>query len=121
MLTFIENEYERFLREDDGKPVTMLNLLRFDPDGGRERYDDYIRMAVPLLARYGAEVIYAGEGLAPLSAEEGQAWDSVVLVRYPNRQAFASLAADPDYTSTAGPARESSLIEAVLQPLRTTS
>jgi uncharacterized protein (DUF1330 family) len=121
MLTLIENEFERFLSEDDGEPVTMLNLLRFDPNGGRERYDQYLRIVGPLLDRCGAEVIYVGEGLAPLSAEQGQAWDAVVLVRYPSRQAFASLAADPDYASKAGPAREGALIEAVLQPLRTTN
>ena len=35
MLTLIENALETFLKDDDGQPIVMLNLLRFRPDGGR--------------------------------------------------------------------------------------
>jgi hypothetical protein len=38
MISCAPADLERFLAEDDGKPVTMLNLLRFKPDGGRDRY-----------------------------------------------------------------------------------
>ena len=31
-------DLKRYLAEDPGGPVVMLNLLRFAPDGGRERY-----------------------------------------------------------------------------------
>ena len=40
MLTLIQGEFERFVDEDDGQPIVMLNLLRFHADGGRERYAD---------------------------------------------------------------------------------
>ena len=53
-----------------------------------------------------------------LSAESGQAWDAMALVRYPNRQACA-MVADPEYRENAGPLRAASLSEAVLQPIRT--
>ncbi len=119
MLTLIPGEYERFLREDDGQPLVMLNLLRFHPEGGRERYAEYLSAAGPLVARYGAEIVYVGDGLPALSAEDGQAWDAMALVRYPSRQAFASMVADPDYREKAAPLREASLSEAVLQPIRT--
>lgn len=118
MITLIETELQRFATVDDGEPIVMLNLLRFKPDGGRERYGDYIAVVRPLLARYGAELVYVGDGLPALSAEDGQAWDMVALVRYPSRRAFADMVADPDYRDKAGPLREAALIEAVLQPTR---
>ena len=119
MLTLMRDELERFLQEDDGKPIVMLNLLRFRPDGGRDRYSEYLAVAGPLVARYGAEIVYVGDGMPALSAEDGQAWDAVALVRYPTRQAFANMVEDPDYHHKAGPMRQSALLEAVLQPIRT--
>ncbi|WLR97367.1 DUF1330 domain-containing protein [Shinella sumterensis] len=121
MLTLIEDAFERFLNDDDGQPVVMLNLLRFQEDGGRERYAQYLAVATPIVARFGAEIVYVGNGLPALSAEPGQAWDAVALVRYPNRRAFADMAMDADYRDKAAPMREAALAEAVLQPLRTAS
>ncbi|MBR0733135.1 DUF1330 domain-containing protein [Bradyrhizobium japonicum] len=121
MLTLIENALEKFLIEDDGQAIVMLNLLRFRENGGRERYTDYLAVAAPIVARFGAEIVYVGNGLPALSAEPGQAWDAVALVRYPNRRAFAELAMDADYRNRAAPMREAALAEAVLQPLQTAS
>lgn len=121
MLTLIEDAFESFLNDDDGQPVVMLNLLRFGEDGGRERYAEYLAVATPIVARFGAEIVYVGNGLPALSAEPGQAWDAVALVRYPNRRAFVDMAMDADYRDKAAPMREAALAEAVLQPLRTAS
>lgn len=120
MLTLIEDALDRFLKEDDGQPVVMLNLLRFREDGGKERYADYLAVAAPIAARFGAEIVYVGSGLPALSAEPGQAWDAMALVRYPTRRAFADMAMDIDYRDKAAPLREAALTEAVLQPLEAT-
>ncbi|QBI55492.1 DUF1330 domain-containing protein [Streptomonospora litoralis] len=104
----------RMLDEDPGGPVVMLNLLRFAP-GGRSSYAEYSRQAARFLERYGAEVIYAGDGASPLVAEEGQAWDAVLLVRYPDRATFSRMVADPEYQEITG-LRSGGLTEAVLQP-----
>jgi len=119
MISFTPADLDRFLSEDTGEPVVMLNLLRFRPDGGRERYLEYLNLAGPLVTRYGAEILYAGDGETPLAAESGQAWDAVALVRYLTQRAFADMIADPDYHS-ADPVRLSALAEAVLQPVRLT-
>lgn len=118
MLTLIDGALEQFLREDDGEPAVMLNLLRFHRDGGRERYADYLKAAEPILARFGAEILFVGDGLPALSAETGQAWDAVALIRYPSRRDFVKMAGDPDYRERAGPMRQAALLEAVLQPVR---
>jgi uncharacterized protein (DUF1330 family) len=109
-------DLKRFLVDDPGGPVVMLNLLRFRPDGGRERYAQYAReLERTFLPRYGGEVLYAGEGHAALVAEDGQSWDAVLCVRYPDRRAFSRMVADPAYQRITH-LRTEALIEATLQP-----
>lgn len=108
-------DLKRFLAEDPGGPVVMLNLLRFRPDGGRAAYAAYARAIAPFLERHGARVVYAGDGGTALVAEDGQAWDAVLLVRYPSRAAFATMVADPEYQAITH-LRSGALVEAVLQP-----
>ena len=107
-------DLKRMLAEDPGGPVVMLNLLRFRP-GGRVFYHEYARhLATTFLSRYGAQVIYAGNGSTALVAEPGQAWDAVLLVRYPSREAFSQMVADPEYQQVTH-LRTDALTEAVLQ------
>ena len=108
-------DLKRFLQEDPGGPVVMLNLLRF-AEGGRESYARYSKaLSETFLARYGGEVLYAGNGHTPLVAEQGQDWDAVLLVRYPSREAFSRMVADPEYQQFTH-FRTEALTEAVLQP-----
>ena len=108
-------DLKRYLQEDPGGPVVMLNLLRFAA-GGRESYDTYARaLSETFLAKYGAEILYAGDGSTPLVAEQGQDWDAVLLVRYPSREAFSRMVADPEYQEVTH-WRTQALTEAVLQP-----
>jgi uncharacterized protein (DUF1330 family) len=110
------NDLKQFLAEDDGRPVVMLNLLRFKPDGGRERYAEYARAIIPHLSRVGGEVVYLGDTATPLvQPDQGNDWDAVLLVRYPNRQAFSAMVADPDYQQITH-LRTEALDAAVLQP-----
>lgn len=93
----------------------MLNLLRFAPDGGRESYAAYAAaLRETYLPKYGAEVIYAGTGSTMLVAEPGQEWDAVLLVRYPSRDAFSRMIADPEYQQFTR-FRTDALVHAVLQ------
>lgn len=108
-------DLKRYLAEDPGGPVVMLNLLRFRPDGGRERYAEYLEHFRRTSGPFGAEVLYVGDGANPLVAEAGQDWDAVLLARYPGRRAFSDMVRDPAYQ--AGSAlRTQALVEAVLQP-----
>ena len=106
---------KQYLAEDPGGPVVMLNLLRF-ADGGRESYEKYSSaIRETFLPRYGGEVVYVGDGATPLVAEDGQAWDVVLLIRYPSREAFSKMVADPEYQQFTH-FRTEALTEAVLQP-----
>jgi uncharacterized protein (DUF1330 family) len=109
-------DLKRFMDEDDGGPVTMLNLLRFKPDGGRESYAAYAAAATPYLQQAGATVVHVAETGAPLVAPDGDtSWDSILLVRYPSRAAFSQMVADPGYQQITH-LRSEALEAAVLQP-----
>ena len=107
-------DLKRFLAEDPWGPVVMLNLLRFRPDGGRDSYLSYARHFREQSHRFGAAVLYVGDGSTALVAEDGQAWDAVLLVRYPSRQAFSDMVRDADYSAVTH-LRTEALTEAVLQ------
>jgi hypothetical protein len=77
-------DIRRFVADDDGGPVVMLNLLRF-ADDDRAAYEAYAAATAPHLARVGASVVYAGLGSTVVIAEPGPSWDAVLLVRYPSR------------------------------------
>ncbi len=90
-------DLKRYLAEDPGGPVVMLNLLRFKPDGGRERYLEYVEHFNRTAKPYGARTVYVGDGSTAVVAEPGQSWDAVLLVEYPSRQAFTDMIRDEEY------------------------
>ena len=109
------SELEQFRSGDDKRPFVLVQLLRF-AEGGRDRYLQYSVQVQPILKSLGAQVLYGGECVEPLVAGESQAWDAVVLVRYPNRTAYVQMHADPEYQAIA-PLRRAALREAILLPM----
>ena len=91
----------------DDTPIVMLNLLRFNDiarykDGeagysGRVAYQKYSDVAFGKVRGVGGELVWKGKALAGVIAPEGEKWDDVLLVRYPSKQAFAAMLADPEY------------------------
>lgn len=117
MVALSHTALDAFLAEDSDSPVVMLNLIRFEPDGGRERYLQYLSMAKPILARFGARILFGGDGLPVLTEGQAQGWDAVVLVQYPRRSAFEAMVADPEYQA-AFKVGVSAIADIVLQPLQ---
>ena len=93
------------------EPVVMLNLLRFreqaeagqgvDGLSGKEAYREYGRRFDALHPRFGGTPIWMGKPHAVLIGEEGESWDLAILVRYPARERFVTMLADPDYVAIA--------------------
>ena len=106
-------DLKRFLTEDPGGPVVMLNLLKL-AEGGREGYERYAEAIGPFLATYGAQVVYVGDCSTSLVAPPAHDWDAVLLVSYPSREAFSRMVADPGYQEITA-LRSASLSSAVLQ------
>lgn len=117
MVSLSPTAIDAFLAQEDDSAVVMLNLIRFEPDGGRERYLQYLGMAKPILARFGAGILFGGDGLPVLTEGQAEAWDAVVLVRYPRRSAFKEMVADPEY-QVAFKVGVSAIADIVLQPLK---
>jgi uncharacterized protein (DUF1330 family) len=106
-----------FFTEKDDTAVVMLNLIRFEPDGGREKYLEYLELAKQCLARFGAKILFCGDGLPLLTAEQAQEWDAVTLVQYPRRSAFKDMIGDPEY-QIAFKVGEAAIADIVLQPMK---
>lgn len=95
-------------------PVTMLNLLAFKPDGGRERYLEYGVAVTPLLEKVGGRVVFQGQA-APVVLGD-RSWDLVLLVEYPTRQAFLDMVGSAEYQAIAH-LRTEALSRGELHPL----
>ncbi|MCR6733512.1 MAG: DUF1330 domain-containing protein [Afipia sp.] len=117
MVSFSPAAFDAFLSEDEDSAVVMLNLLRFEPDGGREKYLEYLQMAKPILARFGAKILFGGDGLPVLTTGQAQEWDAAVLVQYPRRSAFKNMIDDPEY-HVAFKVGVAAIADIVLQPLK---
>ncbi|MFE3259073.1 DUF1330 domain-containing protein [Nocardia sp. NPDC059091] len=79
-------------------PVIMLNLLKFNDEGGRDSYLRYARDVQPHLERVGASIVYVGDAGSVVIGHEGDAWwDTILLVQYPSRSAFLDMVMDPGY------------------------
>lgn len=100
-------------RAEEG-PVTMLNLLAFRRDGGRERYAEYGAAVLPLLEKAGARLVFQGEAGPGLLG--GTSWDLVLLVEYPTRGAFIEMIQSADYQAIAH-LRTEALARGELHPL----
>ena len=107
------SDLKRYLADDPGGEVVMLNLLRF-AEGGRPSYERYAKEIQPFLRKVGARVVYMGDCATSLVPAEGSGWDAVLLVAYPSREAFSAMVADPGYQEITH-LRTEALDEAVLQ------
>lgn len=91
------------------QPILMLNLLRYreqadypagsgeSPCTGRKAYARYSRTALAKVQGVGGAVEILAQAHAALIAPPGERWDEVLLVRYPNKEAFLGMLADAEY------------------------
>jgi len=90
-----QEQFEAFNAISDDGPLVMINMLRFKPDTGEGLYETYSRLVTPILDRIGATVIYYGNDTKTFIGDD--AWDAVLLVRYPSRSAFMGMITDKEY------------------------
>lgn len=90
-------------------PILMLNLLRYrkqaaypadsgqNPCSGREAYARYSRIALGKVRGVGGDVQLLAAVQLALIAPAEEAWDELLLVRYPSKAAFLGMLADSEY------------------------
>jgi uncharacterized protein (DUF1330 family) len=111
------SQLERFVAEDPGGSPVMLNLLRYlgtadysgapeldpgRPVTGRVAYGSYSDAVLPLLAGVGGSVEMLGGCHGTLIGPDEEAWDDIVLVRYPSSAAFIQMVTSPEYQAIQG-------------------
>lgn len=110
------------LIEDVGTecPIVMLNLLRFAPNHGRDKYfEEYIpsfREVAAEMAVDGISPIWIGEVKGVLAGPDDEKWDAALLVSYPSIAAFRKIAESDLYLARSAPLREAALSEWRLIP-----
>ena len=112
-----EEQLEHFIVDDPGGSPVMLNLLRYretadysespEPDSGtpisgREAYQRYSDGVLPILAGVGGAIEMFGGCHGTLIGPDGEAWDDIVLVRYPSTAAFVQMVSSPEYQAITG-------------------
>ena len=103
----------RGLKEaDTGGPVVMVNLMRFrerslDGDGsGWDAYLRYSALTVPMIKARGGTLLWTGDAKAvALGAQEGNQWDYLALVYYPDVAAFIDMMTSAEYETSCDPHR----------------
>ena len=106
----------------DNSPVCMLNLLRYkeyadynnaagpSPCSGREIYmHRYVREFNRIAAADGVKVLFLGSVGVSLVAPDGELWDDIAIVEYPDFLTFRRIVESPDYITDAEPHRLAAL------------
>ena len=76
---------------DGDDEIFVFNLLRFKPDGGREEYQKYGQVVMPMIRELGGHPALVLEAQLPLVSEE--TWEDLYLVRYPSLQSVRDMTA----------------------------
>jgi uncharacterized protein (DUF1330 family) len=97
-----------FKRAPDGPPleaitprsadeIFVLNLMRFKPEGGREEYQKYGDVVLPMVLERGGAPALMLDAQLPLVSEE--AWDDLYFVRYPELATLLAMVATEAWQS----------------------
>ena len=93
----------------DESPIVMINLLRYRdraeypkgsdaaPCSGREAYQRYGALVVPMLGEVGGQVLWRGGAKQMVIGPGSEEWDEAILVQYPSRRAFLTMVGRPEY------------------------
>jgi uncharacterized protein (DUF1330 family) len=98
---------EALMADDSGRPVVMVNLLKFRtkavyPDGrstdltGRQAYDLYAAAMQKVVEKNGGRLLFGGDVASLVIGEVGDLWDTCALVEYPSAAAFAAIVTSPE-------------------------
>lgn len=114
------DQFAEYANSDLEGEVVMLNLLAFKPraegeeGSGQDAYRRYSDSVVSMVEAQGGRVLWMGSARHVFIGDpEGDQWDAVALVSYPNRQAFLDMISTDDY-GKAHEHREAGLARTVL-------
>ena len=103
-----DDQVKAALSRDDGRPICMLNLLKFREqacyaDGretaltGAQAYALYGRAMTRLVTEAGGQLLFAGEARGLLIGTVEAPWDQVAVMMYPSFQVMVAITTSPAY------------------------
>jgi uncharacterized protein (DUF1330 family) len=102
-------------------PVVMVNLMRFHErslDGDGSGWDAYLRysaLTVPMIKARGGTLLWTGDAKAvALGSQDGNQWDYLALVYYPDVAAFIDMMTSADYERKCDPHRRNGCADHVI-------
>jgi uncharacterized protein (DUF1330 family) len=91
-------------------PVFMLNMLKFkDRKVYFDQYLPVFNQVVGQLGIEGVRVSFTGKVVANIVASENESWDGILMVEYPDANAFKTIAESEEYHDLAEPLRLAAL------------
>ena len=100
----------RFLEEDDGKPIVMVNVIKLydtpiEVNGqsfgatSEDALSEYTSFVLPYLIKRGSYPMYSGDAVLNTmevwGIENAESWSSGALMRYRSRRVMIEMATDP--------------------------
>ena len=104
-----DENFRRFLKDDDGEEFFMLNLNRYeyveneDQQGQPVVYQNYGQAVIQMILKNAGHPIYSGEipdYLLDGDAKDGN-WHEIILMRYRSRRDFVSMVTSDEYLKIA--------------------
>ena len=98
-----KEQFEELQNYPADTPVAMLNLVKYKgktdvgDESGKEAYARYSKNVVPMLKAVGGKVLYMGTVAQTFIGDADNQADLILLVQYPNVQAFFSMITNPTY------------------------
>jgi uncharacterized protein (DUF1330 family) len=99
------SDWEAILRCPVGKPLNILNLLKFKEEvetakgrrSGMAAYGDYSTGVGPAFMRAGGKTLYFGKVDHIFGTVDGTDWHAAILTRYPSPEALANFWLDEEF------------------------
>ena len=102
-----------FFENDHGKPISMVNLLKFKDKAeypedhelhgkdmsGAEAYAIYGMAVTKIITDLGGEMRFFGDVQRLMLGEVEELWDQVAIAKYPNRQAMVDMMMSEEYNA----------------------
>tara|TARA_Y100000766_G_C18895083_1_gene600516 strand:- start:1153 stop:1563 length:411 start_codon:yes stop_codon:yes gene_type:complete len=109
-ITKTEAQIKALLAVDDGGPICMVNLLKFNEkaeyeDGrettlsGAEAYQIYGAATGPLIKKLGGEIVFTSVLKGMVVGEVEDLWDVMAIAKYPTLQSFIDMVSSTEYLS----------------------
>ena len=109
--TLTKAQFKGFFEADHGKPINMVNLLKFKetadyPEGhelhgkamsGAQAYALYVKAVTQILHSFGGEAVFSGQVERLTVGQIDELWDSVMIARYPSKKHMADMVQSPQY------------------------